>query len=228
MKSPRSLVLLSLCAACALQAAPEFRERTHMRNERYGEILVVKGGLFSLTASVYNTIGLNNCPEAAWRALDPAVIKKLFSARAVILNGPRHFLMDSNAIQNPGPVASFGGLQARLLATLPLSSSMLLRGKSKPYTGNRVSRTTRYVFKKGRPVYELVSPKGVVYVMQSYSLIVDPRLTMAQLSTLGSRLKLPKGWQYRVRVPTENLVLSVNGTAYVLQDEFQNSYQREN
>jgi len=227
MKSPRSLLLLSLCAATALQAAPQFRERTHMRDARYGEILVVKGGLFSLTADVYNTIGLNDCPEAQWKALDPAVIKKMFSARAVILNGPRHFLMDSNAIQNPGPVASFGPLQARLLATLPLSLPMLLRGKSKPYTDNKISRTTRYVFKGGRPVYELVSPKGVVYVMQSYALIVDPHLTMAQLPTLGSRLKLPKGWQYRVRVPAEDLVLAVNGTAYVLQDELENSYQRE-
>ncbi len=220
------LLLTALIMAASLSAASaQMRERTHLRNARYGEILLVKGGPFQFLGEVYNTLGLNDCPEAAWKALDPAKIKKDFNARSVILNGPRYFLMDSNALANPGAVASFGPLEARHLASVKISLIDVLRGKSKPYTGNTVNRTSRYIFKKGLPVYELISPEGKTYVMQSYSRIVDPRLSMSDLPSLGKRLKLPKGWTYRERIPAEDLVLEAFGTATVLQDELENSYQ---
>ena len=212
----------------AAQAAePVMRERTGMRNQRYGEILVVKGGPWSYTATVYNTIGLNDCPEAAWKKLDAKALKKELGAKSVLLNGPRHFMMDSNALANPGGVSTFDGLEARRLATVDINLPDILRGRSKPYTGNTVNRTTRYVFKAGLPVYELVSPKGEVYVMQSYSLEVDPTLTAADLPNLAKKLKMPKGWQYRVVTPKEDLVLTTSGTATVLQDELLNSYQKK-
>jgi hypothetical protein len=223
------LVAVALVLGAPLvQAAPEYAQRSHLRNARYGEILVVTGGPFSFTGHVYNTIGLNDCPQAAWEALDPATIKKQFKARSVILNGPRYFMMDTNALAHPGGVANFGPLEARHLADLAIPLTNVLRGRSRPYTENKVARTTKYVFKKDRPVYELVSPKGVVYVMQSYARIVDPKLSESDLPTLGKRLKLPDGWQYRVRVPKEDLVLTTSGTAYVLQDDLENSYQRQN
>jgi hypothetical protein len=62
--------------------------------------------------------------------------------------------------------------------------------------------------------------------MQTYALLVDPKLTMADLPTLGKRLHLPKGWHYRVRTLDRDLSLKAHGTAYVLQDELENSYQR--
>ena len=123
-------------------------------------------------------------------------------------------------------MASFGSLDARLLATVDLSLAGILRGKARPYTDTIVNRTTEYVYKKGLPIYELFSPDGHVYVMQTYALIVDPNLTQAQLATLGSKLKLPKGWQYRERILEADLVMRAKGTAYVLQDNLENSYQR--
>lgn len=224
--SPSIFGIITVLATSVLDAEPVTMERDNLRNVRYGEIIVVTGEQMAFTGHVYNTIGLNECPEAQWKALDPARLKEEFKARAIIMNGPRYCLMDTNTFSNPGEVASFDGLKARHLADVSISPAVVLRGHSKPYTENKVSRTTKFVFRKGLPVYELVSPKGVVYVMQSYSQTVDPKLGESDLAKLGDRLKLPKGWQYRVRTPATDTILQTSGTAYVLQDELENSYQR--
>jgi hypothetical protein len=44
--------------------------------------------------------------------------------------------------------------------------------------------------------------------MQSYSQIIDPILTQQQLLTLGSRLKLPKGWKYQNRLLDSDLEMN--------------------
>ena len=87
-------------------------------------------------------------------------------------------------------------------------------------------RTTVYVYEQGREVYELVAPDGTSYVMQSYSLAVDPTLTEADLPSLGSRLSLPSGWRYQVRQLPRKWTLQIEGEARVIQDELENSYQR--
>jgi haloalkane dehalogenase len=55
---------------------------------------------------------------------------------------------------------------------------------------------------------------------------VDPALTEEALKTLGTRLHLPAGWHYHVRQLAQECVLHVNGQAYLIQDDFENSYQR--
>jgi hypothetical protein len=77
-------------------------------------------------------------------------------------------------------------------------------------------------------VYELTSPKGDVYRMQSYSQIVDQTLTIEDLETLGDRLDLPEGWSYQARVLTADSALVVEGVTYVINDEFLNTYQKVN
>ena len=62
-----------------------------------------------------------------------------------------------------------------------------------PYTDRTIARTNAWRWKRGRRVFELVAPGGDVYVMQSYSQIVDPELTLAKLRKLGKRLRLPDG-----------------------------------
>jgi hypothetical protein len=137
--------------------------------------------------------------------------------------------MDSIDVQSPvgdEPVM-FGRLGMRKLATLRLPLLDVLAGlRRKPYTEKKVERTTVYTYQAGREVYELVSPQGVAYVMQSYSLEVDPALSEAALKTLGGRLRLPPGWRYRVRQLNQDWVLRVEGYAHVIQDELQNTYQR--
>ncbi len=202
--------------------------RGHMHGARYGEVLLVTGHLSHIEATVYNTLGLNDCPDDLWKRLDVEEIKKEHKARAVILNGPRYFLMDKIGSANvKQEIVSFGDLQMRSMATVQIPLGNVLGGlKRKPYTENIVKRTTAYVYYRDREVYELVAPDGTTYVMQSYALIVDSTLTEEGLKALRTRLQLPAGWHYRVRQLEQEWVLRVNGQAHLVQDELENSYQR--
>jgi hypothetical protein len=208
--------------------ASRVTRRDRLHGARYGEMLLVKGRLNRIEATVYNTLGLNECPDDLWRALDAEAIKTAHRARAAVLNGPRYFLMDSIAIADPGTeIVTFGGLQMRPLATVRLPLSALRGGIGRrPYAERAIRRTTTYVYDQGREVYELVAPDGTTYVMQSYSLAVDPTLTEADLPALGARLRLPDGWRYRVRRLAEEWSLHVDGEARVVQDDLDNTYQR--
>ncbi len=91
-----------------------------------------------------------------------------------------------------------------------------------------MSRQASFTFASGRQVYELVEPDGTVWVMQTYSQIKDPTLSMADLPGLASRLTLPAGWTYRVRTLTKPLVVSTEDhPAQVLQDNLEDSYSEE-
>jgi len=89
-----------------------------------------------------------------------------------------------------------------------------------------VQRTTTYVYKAGNRVYQLTSPDGEVYRMQSYTQIYDPKLTITDLDTLAERLTLPDGWRYESRLLTEDSELKADGLAYVINDDLGNSYQK--
>lgn len=197
-----------------------------MRDTRYGEVLVVRGGPLKFKADVYNTVGLNDCPQAQWEKLDAAALKKEHGAVAVILNGPRYFMMDRPSIEKPGEKVEFGGIAMRRLASVELSLPTILRGRSKPYAENSVNRVSEFLYRKGSEIYELIAPDGRAYVLQTYSRIVDPKLAASDLPGLGRRLRLPEGWQYRASTLDHDLILRSTGTAHVLQDELQNSYQR--
>ena len=94
------------------------------------------------------------------------------------------------------------------------------------YAPNEVKRETVWHYKAGQPVFELISPTGDIYVMQSYAQIVDPKLSFADLPKLGERLKLPAGWKYQTRTLTADDAVKANGLAYVVNDDMYNSYQR--
>ena len=99
---------------------------------------------------------------------------------------------------------------------------------SVPFTPHTVSRQAAFTFAAGRQVYELVDPSGTAWVMQTYSQIKDPTLSMADLPGLASRLTLPAGWSYRVRTLARPLVVATaDRPAQVLQDNLENSYSKE-
>jgi hypothetical protein len=196
-------------------------EKTNLRNVRYCEILVERHGL-SATASVYNTLGLNDCPEAKWSALNADKLKNELLASKVILSGPRYFTMDRNALAGPGEVATFDGLEARLLAQLEINK----RRDRALYTENTVERQNQYVYDQGKNVYELLAPGGRTYLMQSYSQEVDQNLNEEGLLTLQNRLQLPSRWEYRVSKLEKDLVVrNSGGKAKVIQDDLRDSYQ---
>jgi len=220
------LAIAAIVAAAALVAAPGAsaaeRSRSGLHDARYCEILELKGTPPAAKVTVWNTIGLNKCPAAKWRAFDAAALAKELGATFLVLNGPRHFLMDA-ATAATGRVRSFHGMRMRKVATIPIKSVAEL--VQTPYMDRIISRTNTWRWEKGRTVFELVAPGGDTYVMQSYAQIKDPKLRIGKLGALGRRLTLPPGWKYRTRKLRQPLVLRAKGEATVLQDELQNTYQ---
>jgi hypothetical protein len=215
--------------AQSVDSQPIFQKSvSNLRNQRYCEVLVGKRNWLNLEVRVFNTQGLNLCPEVQWKDLSKDSIAKAFDASFVLLNGPRYWVMDE--IQAAGATVnnekeSFGGIEMNLRATIQLSLLKQILG-SKKYSANEITRTTNFIYRAGSAVYELTSPGGDTYVMQSYSQIVNPMLNMKDLPVLGEQLKLPAGWTYRCRVLDQDLSLIADGIAYVLQDNLSNSYQR--
>ncbi len=193
-----------------------------LHDARYCEIIEIKGSLPNITAVVWNTITLNGCPAAQWNALDATALAKELGDTAVVLNGPRHFLVDS-VTATVGRVRAFHGIRTTRVATIPIHTAAELT--QTPYTDRTIARINTWHWNRGRTVYELVAPGGDTYVMQSYAQISDPTLTIGKLAALGRRLKPPPGWHYRTRRLSGPYTLTAHGSATIIQDDLQDTYQ---
>ncbi|MGW7361876.1 hypothetical protein ACWGI8_00245 [Streptomyces sp. NPDC054841] len=204
------------------------RHLSGLRNARYGEVILISpdedGGL---KAAVYNTFGLNDCPPEKWNALDPRALAGQFQVPIVFLNGPRFWTIDEVTTYAWGDTAMFDGLEARWAAELRIPPEIDVTGATakKYYVDSTVERDTEYVLSAGKPMYALIAPGDRAYVLQAYSHTVDDSQTMDSLATLGGRLRLPQGWQYRVHIPEVDVIVrTVAGKAHVVQDELENTY----
>lgn len=80
----------ALCALAGIALAqgdeklPTAAARDHLRDQRYCKILGVQKHGLSGIAAVYNTVELNDCPEAQWKALDPNMLKAENKAYSVV------------------------------------------------------------------------------------------------------------------------------------------------
>jgi hypothetical protein len=219
-----TLAALTAAIAIADPAAAKPVQRDDVRDARYCEIFTLELVPTPL-ATVYNSLGLNSCPQSWWDALDPAALAAEHGVAAVVLNGPRHFIMDRVSVTNPGALRSFAGKRLRQVAQIELGAIGGIRPP--PYTEIKIDRKTKFTWDAGRRVFELMAPDGRVYVMQAYAQIVDQSLSYGKLRNLGARLAVPAGWRFRTRRPPHDLVLRAKGKATIVQDELQNTYQRE-
>lgn len=197
-----------------------------LRGVRYCEVLLLRKGEPGFSAEVWNTMGMSDCPEDQWAALDAEAIAAERGAVAAILNGPRYWTLDSidTDLRADAPETRFGEIGMFQAATLDLGREL---PSQVPYTERSVARDTVFGFDEGSEVYELTAPDGATYVMQARSQIVDDALAEDDLPGLGDRLALPEGWTYRARTLDAPLeVRSSDGVAVVIQDELQNTYQR--
>lgn len=200
----------------------------NMRDYRYCEIIPVFQQGLNLNVVVYNTLGSNQCPQDLWDQLDAKALAKEYGAKIVKLNGPRYWVLNKisgQGISANGKTVDFNGIEMTERATLQTN---LLQGSigDKTYTPNQVKRDTVFEYWAGNEVYELISPEGNTYIMQSYSQIADSSLTIDDLASLGERLNLPEGWRYQAITLEKDLFLKANGVAYVINDEFYNTYQQ--
>ena len=229
MKTSRIFAVVLPALFLALPALAEDQgSMSGLFNTRYCEILTVTRHGIKATATVYNTIGFNDCPAAAWNGIDKKVATKQLGADGIDMNGPRYWLIDGikgKGVSATGKTIDVNGIKMGERATLEVSLKQAMGGK-KLYSPNEVNRETVFTFRAGKPVFELKDPQGQIYRMQSYSQIVNKTETLADLAGLGAKLKLPKGWSYSTRVLDKDYDLVATGLAYVIQDDFLNTYQR--
>lgn len=201
---------------------PEPRLASNLRGFRYGEVFVayLEG---ERRIEVFNSFPLNDCPQELWGKLNVAVLAEECEATAVILNGPRYWMMDGIGKVDPvAPVLrNFGGIEMRCVATLEIDGPL----DRLTYTERNVNRGAIWYFDEGKSVHELLAPNGKTYVMQAYCVGVDPSLNQENLHELAERLQLPEGWKFRTRILEEELLIDTTARwATVLQDEYENTY----
>ena len=169
-------------------AAPESTE--NLSGKRYGEVLLVTPGEAGPQATVYNSYPLNDLPDELWSALDAKAIATENGAATALLNGPRYWLMNSieKVSQAPRMIKNFGGIDMLLQATVLLSAM-----DPAPYTANQVHRHTVFTYDAGEEIYELHDPALRRWVMQTWSQIVDPNLSRADLPGLGEPARAAGG-----------------------------------
>ncbi|AKB37135.1 hypothetical protein MSSAC_2545 [Methanosarcina siciliae C2J] len=197
----------------------------NLRGLRYCEVFLMCGDAGS---GFYNTMGLNNeedprdtCPDSIMANFSTEAVKELYNVPGVALNPPRYFVLDAGNIPVAPTVRDFDGLKAQWMGTVQAGAAF---GKE-PYMPTKVDRKSEIFFEKGKPVFILDDPDGTPWVMKSYTDFVDKNLTYEDLNTLDTKLKLPSGWSYRVKVLDEDLILRpFKGTARITQDDLQNVY----
>ncbi len=202
------------------------RVKGGLRNVRYGEVLLLRAESGRFSAEVWNTLGMNDCPQAAWDQLDAAAVAEERGSRLALLNGPRYWVLDSirSNIREAAPVTTFGTLGMFRAAVIDFGTAPPIMGH---FIERSIVRETVFGFNAGSEIYELAAPDGTTHVMQAYSQAVDSSLTIDDLPRLGDRIALPDAWTYRVRTLDDDLgLLSTDGVATVIQDGLQNTYQR--
>jgi hypothetical protein len=181
---------------------------------------------------VFNTVGYqtstpgDSCPNwatqtsqeviAAYNA-DPSYTG---GATDVTMNLPRHFVMDS--------VVESGSSTNGILWVDTTEYGYVANLTTPPqpvYVVTTVQRNSTWTYKKGTLVYELTDPNGITYVMQSYTTLVDPKLTLRKLSHIGPKDQLPTGWKYKARRLKAELNLTATGSTQIVNDYFRNTYQ---
>ena len=196
-----------------------------LRNYRYAEVLPVFECADGFVTEVYVSMSFNEVPEDEWSALNVENLKNELGAVDVILNGPRHWLVNST-VNNDAGAGDFEKITTLGTLQMGLAAQISGTGTNERYVEGEVQRATTYLFKAGNEIYKLVNPQGDVYVMQSYSLQVNPDLTIDDLATLATILNLPSGWTFETEVLSADLELVADGLAIVIQDELENSYQK--
>lgn len=222
----RVFLLFALVSACS--SSPPADAVSNLRGARYCEVLVATLASPNVHLDVYNTQGLNDCPEDAWAMLDADQLKSELGAAMVLLNGPRYWMIDAFVkaeLIDPTP-KTFGTIEMRHAGSIDVPLAMASQ-LSMPYMLHQIQRTTTVRFDANKPRFELVDDQGKIYDMQSYS-TQKTMQTADDLASLAGRLTLPTGWSFRTRTANEDLLITAtNGIAIVAQDDFANTYQQQ-
>lgn len=201
-----------------------------LRDARFCEIFFIKtkGDMYEL--HVYNPTGLNDmatthdsCPDNLVSKIDFTGQKEHYSLDAIYFNKPRYWIGDQLKVP-VGAIRSIDGMDWYWMAASHMPTSVKMEPGFLTYKRAPVERKTQLTFRAGKPVFLLDDPDGKVWVMKSYR--DDHGQSHESLKDLGSRYEnLPEGYSFRVETLEKDLVLRpTEGTATVMQDEFENTF----
>lgn len=205
-------------SAEVLKGPPGVKDVTvrYTRGMRYAGLAMIGDA----TVTIYNSTGVSEAPANLWDSLDPLKLKEQLGVERVVKLGPRWWVSDSIELKLSEAVYRIGDLRFRWMAKVP--PHLAGHGDELAAQSYRVFEMTKHgtwTYAKGKPVYELVSPKGDTYIMQSSSRPVD-----ASLAKLGDSLKLPPGWKFRTRTLDQDFSSICSGKVKVLFDDSRNAY----
>lgn len=228
---PAAKPMVALTDPCPIKAE-------NWRGRAFYEILFMfrqpdGGGIGNYFNSLSNSLPASNDEmDARFRALKAETLKAEFGGDGIFFNGPRRLV--ANTITG----MSWDACKERVIAGIPLNLDgvfevpnleKFVSGSMPSYRPMVSKRTSSMIFNAGETVYELITPEGAVYTMFSLSLKVDPDNTIENLPTLGERLTLPKGWQFRSRTLDKEMVLTATADSdppnTVVLDQFEGNYQ---
>jgi hypothetical protein len=192
-----ALALTASTSAFAAEQKVDLVKLTDIRGMRYCEFLLI----FDDHVTIYNTSASNGCPEDKWKAIDVASVAANNGASKAQLNGPHFWAMDEQTV-GFGETKTFGGIDARYVATLPLSALGSGEG-SDPYKTYTSAKLQTMIFKAGSPVYELVDSGGNTYILNAYG----DKVRGGDPANLADQLSPAEGWNFRVSTPTDDLTI---------------------
>lgn len=133
----------------------------------------------------------------------------------------------------------------KCFVSLERTAITTITGHTPPYTEIQSERYNKWVYYPNTVVFGLVnlnahttksdnSTKSInptkdvkIYLMQTYSNIIDPNINLSTLPLLSTKLTLPDGWTYvNVRLNDDTYLTNNSaGEAILVTDDFNNSYQ---
>jgi hypothetical protein len=207
---------------------------TGERGYRYMELFLTCPGAGT---GIYNTMTFNiqpadsmdSAPDILMTNYSDAQVAKDYKADGSYMSGIRYWVHDRMRLVFSDNVRNMDGLDTRWGANAAINAEDLSKGEQfYSYTPVTCNRT--WYYDAGKPIFILDAPNGMIFVMQSYSIIVDKNQTYEDLPNLGSKLKLPEGWHFRTVVLDKDLTvngITVDGKANqwrVTQDDLINTY----
>lgn len=201
--------------------------RDNVRGTVWCEVIPVMGTTPESTTEIYTSTVVDDCTVERSNQLDAAKLREQFKVPAVKFNTGRYWVFDRVTLFTAGEVRDFQGIKAQWAASMTLKDVKNIL-ESKPYTAALITRDTEWLYLKGKPVYLLRAPDGIVWVMQVYSKAKDPSLSLDNLDQLGGKLQLPAGWKFEVKLLDKDLALQprwASGQAHILWDSLGNAYQ---
>jgi hypothetical protein len=202
--------------------------KTGTRGYRFAEVALMPGTTKeNAVAEFYNSTGVDDPTPERFAKLDPKQIAKDTGSMSVFLNPTRYWMHDEFWCYEAGDDRTFGDIKMTWMGVVGVEEMNAGVAKGK-YNAGYIFRNSQYKYNKGSEVYLLDTPNGDVFIMQSYTDVVDKTLSKDNLKNLGSKLKLPPGFKFRAVVLDRDLIVNQkkhDNLAAVFQDDLNNTYQ---